>query len=96
MEEIVGYVINRVNVPKEYRRQGIGNQLMKEVMEDADTEQLYLYLSINPYGDMTYNDLELWYLRLGFMEVDTGWFCRNPKATAPPFKPLIPLVNSTK
>jgi hypothetical protein len=42
---------------------------MEQVLTDADAEGVTLWLDINPYGPMCYNDLEAWYFRLGFTEV---------------------------
>jgi predicted GNAT family N-acyltransferase len=73
------YIISRINVPQAYRGQRIGSQLLKECLADADKEGAVLSLEINPYGELTYEDLESWYLRYGFKEVEQGWYKRLPK-----------------
>lgn len=75
-----GWIITRVLVPKELRRQGIGTLLMQEVLLDADQQGISLYLEINPYGDggPDYNQLEAWYKKLGFVET-SGYYYRLPE-----------------
>lgn len=83
-----GYVIARVNTPFQHRRQGIARRLMAELLADADAEGVELWLDINPYGEMTYQQLAAWYGRCGFEKVDVAGgrrYRRLPrdKATAP-------------
>lgn len=73
-----GMDLNRINVPAGSRGQGIGRKLMEEVLADADREGLILWLDINPYGAMTYEELEAWYLRIGF-EPHEGRYRRLPR-----------------
>lgn len=72
------FVITRISVPKEYRGQGVGRQLLKEVLADADKEGVRLVLEINPYGDMTFKQLEAWYTRNGFLQTIEGYYLRDP------------------
>lgn len=76
-----GMCVNRVNVPEAFRGKGIMRSLMAKCLEDADRENVTLYLGINPYGNLTYEELEAWYLRLGFEHHSTeeGWYVRKPK-----------------
>lgn len=53
-------------MPKTHRGRGIARSLMDEVLADADQEGTTLCLNINAYGDMSWEELEAWYLRLGF------------------------------
>lgn len=64
----IGYIITRVHVLVPERKRGFGNLLMSQILEDADADaqKVRLYLEINPYGEMTYDQLEAWYFRLGF------------------------------
>lgn len=72
-------MITRVNVPAEYRRQGIATRLMNQVLSDADKDGVTLVLEINPYGEMSWNQLASWYTRLGFVETDGKVFIREPR-----------------
>lgn len=72
------YEVNRINVPFKHRGKGIGRELMKAMIENADEEKATLVLDINPYGEMTYNDLRSWYERNGFKKVNSR-FVRKPQ-----------------
>jgi GNAT superfamily N-acetyltransferase len=61
-----GWVVCRVNTPYRSRGKGIARRLMAQVLADADAEGVTLWLGINPYGPMDYDQLESWYRRLGF------------------------------
>lgn len=75
--EAGSYVVSRVIVSAEYRGQGYARQLMQEVLRDADAAGVTLLLEINPYGDMTYEQLESWYMRLGFCKDGSGVYRRE-------------------
>jgi GNAT superfamily N-acetyltransferase len=60
-------VITRLNVMQEFRGQGLGSKLLKMVLDDADKEGVILLLEIAPSGTLTFNDLEKWYERNGFV-----------------------------
>lgn len=77
-----GMIVNRVNVPGQHRGFGIARELIRQVLADADTEGVVLWLAINPYGNMTYEQLEAWYMRLGFEKFQEGWYRRPPKGCA--------------
>lgn len=68
--------ITRVNVPLEFRGQGHGSDLLQQVIDDADVEEINLQLFINPYGSMTYEQLQRWYEDNGFEEAEDGRFVR--------------------
>jgi hypothetical protein len=72
-----GYVICRINVPYRFRSQGIGRRIMASALADADAEGVDLWLDINPYGEMTYEQLEAWYVRCGFVKQDSGRYLRK-------------------
>jgi len=81
------WVVSRVNVPAPFRRRGIATRLMGEVLEDADNEEVWLALWVNPYGDMTAEQLVDWYKRLGFepasgADDDAGCMVRPPQGSA--------------
>lgn len=72
--------INRINVPSGFRGNGYGSELLRQVCEEADYENATLRLSINPYGDLSYADLQDWYERYGFVQIDEdGTFERLPE-----------------
>lgn len=72
-----GKIITRINVPYIYRGTGVGSRLLKMITDDADKEGVSLFLEIQPYGEMTYDDLAAWYGRHGF--VGLGLWERKPK-----------------
>lgn len=61
-----GYLITRIFVQNTHRGQGVGQALLDKVKREADLETVPLYLEINPYGEMTYRQLESWYVQNGF------------------------------
>lgn len=74
--------LNRINVPPEFRGKGHGSRLLQRVLDDADEEDVIVMLGINPYGEMTYDQLRDWYERHGFVEEDRGSgsiFIRQPQ-----------------
>ena len=74
------FYINRINVPYQYRGKGLGRRLLKEALSDADREGATLYLEINPYGEMTHQQLEAWYMRYGFTKhYIPGVYIRRPQ-----------------
>lgn len=75
-----GVEINRINVPVKYRRQGVGNRLLQKVTSDADAKSYVLFLTINPYGEMSYAQLEAWYMRHGFVRGAHKVYHRLPKS----------------
>lgn len=68
----------RLYVPPRYRGQGVGGRLMARVLAYADSRGQKLYLSINPYGDLSYTQLYHWYKRLGFHQQAPNLFVRFP------------------
>lgn len=76
----LGRIITRINVPQEYRRQGVGSNLLKMVCEDADKEKIRLFLEIFPSGEATYEVLEHWYLKYGFKHFN-GLYLRVPRVS---------------
>jgi GNAT superfamily N-acetyltransferase len=74
-----GLMIQRIKVPRGYRGQGIGSKLLKRVLEAADREFKTLYLSVctTDYG-MSYDQLEAWYMRNGFIYKNGIIMVRRP------------------
>lgn len=62
----IGWQITRINVPEKYRGQGIASQLLRDIIAEADREQVRLYLEIVPTGGLNYDQLDAWYRRHGF------------------------------
>lgn len=79
------FFIQRINVIRRFRGQGIGTELLQRVVEDADYEEVKLTLTINPFSDadLNYDQLQSWYERYGFVETaiedDQGFFVREPE-----------------
>ena len=73
-----GFVINRVNTPRDHRGQGHARELMRGCLADADSEGVTLFLTINAYGDMSEKQLSAWYERCGFVEQE-GMYTRIPQ-----------------
>jgi len=67
--ECLGQLITRINVPKRgpYRGQGIGTQLLKRILADADQEQVTLFLEVVPSDGLDVEALSAWYARHGFL-----------------------------
>lgn len=57
---------NRLYVRPEYRRKGFGTKLLKKLLEIIKEQQVVLQLDINPYGEMDYSQLEMFYTKYGF------------------------------
>lgn len=66
MDEPDVWNVCRVNTPPVDRGKGVAARLMEDVLQQADTEGVTLWLWINPSGPMNYSDLADWYNRLGF------------------------------
>ncbi len=74
-----GLIISRVNTPFDHRCKGHARELMRECLADADAEGVTLYLHINSYGHMTYEQLSAWYIRCGFeVRSRLGLYVREP------------------
>lgn len=62
------WYFNRLYVRPEYRRNGIACELIKKMLKYFVTFNIPLILDINPYGDMSYEQLESFYLKNGFQK----------------------------
>lgn len=60
------HVITRINVLPQYRGQGLGTELLSQILADADAEGIRLVLEPSASGGLEQEDLEKWYLRHGF------------------------------
>lgn len=78
--------INRINALPPFRGQGLGREILNQILTDADTEQVTLTLeprayrpdSTNLHDGLTQSDLEAWYLRHGFAWTSAGYMIREP------------------
>lgn len=60
------WFFNRLYVRPEYRGKGYGSKVLDKMLELVKKRNIILELAINPYGEMTYNELEAFYLHHGF------------------------------
>lgn len=76
------WFFNRLNVPKQMRGQGIGRNLLKQVIEWADKEDITIINTVNTYADSPLTDDQTiaFYLRYGFQTTSfTHVLIRYPK-----------------
>lgn len=59
-------LITRINVPIEHRRKGIGTELLKEIIADADKEGIVLYIEVQASDGPNRDILKRWYMKYGF------------------------------
>lgn len=72
--------VNRINVPRAFRRQGIATRLLLRVLQDADAKGITL--GLHPYGsgEMTTPELEKWYESHGFVyDTQRYYMFRSPR-----------------
>lgn len=73
------WLVTRLIVPPSMRQQGIASQLMQTMCSWADEGKHKLVLTINPYGDLSREQLQVFVKKFGFREKDcTGLFVRDP------------------
>lgn len=73
------WVITRINVPAKQRGNGHGSALLKQILADADAEQVTLALEVAPSGPLGYHALVRWYARHGFRGDKHGYMVRKPR-----------------
>ena len=72
-------MINRINVPREFRGRGIASTLLKRILADADREGATVGLGISPSDGLSYKELKAWYERYGFRPMaEKPLFVRQP------------------
>jgi GNAT superfamily N-acetyltransferase len=64
------YYFNRLYVNPKYRRNNYGKRLLNTLLDYIDSVNAIIYLDINPYGEMTYDQLKEFYMNHGFKETD--------------------------
>lgn len=64
------YYFNRIFVNPKYRNQGIGKELLLRMLDCVRKYNYPICCDINPYGDLTYEQLRNWYMSFGFKEYD--------------------------
>lgn len=74
-----GWMIMRLNVPKQYRGKGYGRKLLQEVLDDSDKMGFKLYLAISAGDGLTFAELEQWYMRRGFIVYNALVYVRHPQ-----------------
>ena len=63
------YYFNRLYVNPKYRKKEYGKRLLNTLLDYMDSINTALCLDINPYGEMTYEQLKAFYMRYGFKEM---------------------------
>lgn len=69
------FIITRINVPKQHRKQGHGTRLLQRILDDADKEGVKLALFCAPSGGLTFRQLVNWYKRHGFDKDELPNWC---------------------
>lgn len=73
------WCFNRLVVHQRLRGQGIATKLMGRLTETLDRQQILLVNDVNPYGDLSFQQLIRFYKKFGFVETDTpGRLVRYP------------------
>jgi len=73
--------------PPSARRQGHARDLMEKVTAEADRDRFFLFLHVDPTGDMNAQDLLIFYGRLGFVPIQA-----EPLLMVRPFAGAIPRI----
>lgn len=74
------YMVTRVFVPREHRREGIATELMRELLADADAIRATVFIAPLPYheaGNISKRALTKFYKRLGFVVIAGEGFMRR-------------------
>lgn len=62
------YYFNRLFIVPKYRGNKYGTILLDELLKIIKENNIRLMLDINPYGEMSYKQLEKFYIRHGFIK----------------------------
>jgi N-acetylglutamate synthase-like GNAT family acetyltransferase len=78
------WLFTGVDVAHNERGKGVARELLRRVLDDADTEGVTLFLSVEPDGTgLDDSQLRDWYARLGFIESEDNLLMRTPKVCTP-------------
>ena len=75
------YEMNRINVPPAYRGRKFGRELLKQVLEEADRNNVTVRLWVLPSGGLGRVKLTAWYQRNAFIQREDGFLYRTPVHT---------------
>ena len=64
------WYFNRLFTPPEIRNKGYAKQAMNLLIEYLDENEIDLLCDINPYGDLSREQLEQFYRRYGFVNIN--------------------------
>lgn len=83
-EDIDKLVLDKIIIPKESRKQGIGTRIMKMVCEYADSIQKPIYLTPSTsFGGTSVNRLKDFYMHFGFIMNPKGGPFRHSMVRIP-------------
>jgi GNAT superfamily N-acetyltransferase len=69
--------ISRIFTPRGIRSRGYGREALERLCEAADEDDVRLVLGVNPYGELTHEQLVCFYESVGF-EWDGELMVREP------------------
>ena len=69
------FYFNRLFVNQKIRRMGVATDLMTQVINWADTEKFNIFIEINPYGDLDFDQLVNFYKKFGFTQQELSPVC---------------------
>ena len=75
------YFFTRLLVHKPFRDKKLGSFLLEKAIEHARAEEMPIVNSVNPYGDLTLEELSAFYERHGFVQQEDGGLLWVPKHT---------------
>lgn len=81
-----------LEVPAEFRRQGLATELMKRTAQEADGAQMILFVHVLPYADgLQLDSLEDFYAKFGFVVIQENprLMAREPRKPNPRLARLI-------
>ena len=80
-------VLSRIFIPKEMRGQGLGKQVMNDIIRYADNENKPIYLTPSKsFGASSISRLEQFYKQFGFVNKDRSDFSTKEKMVRYPKK----------